>query len=585
MKEQNKNQMPQGAEPEVRLDDESRIRVLSPWMLVFKRFIRNRLAVTGLIILAIMFVFSFLGGFLMPYTQSQVFYKYEAMDKEYASVIVNDELRYVAPEGETYPLGARAQFILALNNNKPTFTDKDIEYTWSKEGEDFYRITKRKMVGTALAVGHEYVYSTLSDAAMPPEMAQAFEAAQAAGKNSFDYEGITYSTAKAGKSIIIGTSSDAAIASMRLFDAYDQQDEAFVSGYDFRFATEMALVKGEATYTVHDTEYSLELEDESISVYRHQGGTKVPFAIGSELIASALAPDIHITVPLKDAIMNTIQEKASTFTFPDPDGTEVEYKIHQVYNTYRIMREAVTQLYDTYSHPSTAHWMGTDSNGMDLLTRLMYGGRISLMVGFVVVFIELIIGVIIGGVAGYFGGWIDTLLMRFIDLNNCIPYYPVLFIIGAVMDGLEVDPYARIFILMLVLGLLYWPSIARIVRGQILSLREQDFMVAAEATGIRVSRRIFRHLVPNVMPLLIVQGTMNLGSIIIIEATLSFLGLGLKFPMASWGTIINDATNIYVMTNYWFIWVPAGLLILLTVLGFNFVGDGLRDAFDPKMKR
>jgi peptide/nickel transport system permease protein len=201
------------------------------------------------------------------------------------------------------------------------------------------------------------------------------------------------------------------------------------------------------------------------------------------------------------------------------------------------------------------------------------------------VLIELFIGVIIGGVSGYFGGAIDLLLMRFIDLFNCIPQWPILIIMGSVMDTLEIDPYVRIFLLMLSLGLLGWTGIARVVRGQILTLREQDFMIAAEATGIRVSARIFRHLVPNVMPLLIVQATLSLGGVIITEATLSFLGMGLKYPLASWGTIINAATNIYTMTNFWYLWIPAGMLILITVLGFNFVGDGLRDAFDPKMKR
>ena len=123
------------------------------------------------------------------------------------------------------------------------------------------------------------------------------------------------------------------------------------------------------------------------------------------------------------------------------------------------------------------------------------------------------------------------------------------------------------------------------VRGQILSLREQEFMVAAEATGLSVSRRIFRHLVPNVIPQLIVICTMGLGGIILTESTMSFLGLGVKFPYASWGNIIQSVSNVYVMTNYWFVWIPAGFMILITVLGFNFVGDGLRDAFDPKMKR
>ena len=138
---------------------------------------------------------------------------------------------------------------------------------------------------------------------------------------------------------------------------------------------------------------------------------------------------------------------------------------------------------------------------------------------------------------------------------------------------------------MLILGFLGWPGIARPVRGQILSLREQEFMTAAEACGIGAWHRIFRHLIPNVIPQLIVTCTMSLGSTILTEATLSFLGLGVKYPFASWGNIINDVNNAYVMTNYLFIWVPAGICLLITVLGFNFVGDGLRDAFDPKMKR
>lgn len=153
------------------------------------------------------------------------------------------------------------------------------------------------------------------------------------------------------------------------------------------------------------------------------------------------------------------------------------------------------------------------------------------------------------------------------------------------MDNMQVDPKLRMLFLMLILGFLSWPSIARLVRGQILSLREQEFMTAAEACGIRVSKRIFRHLIPNVIPQLIVTCTMSLGSTILTEATLSFLGLGVKFPFASWGNIITDVNNAFVMTNYWFIWIPAGICLLITVLGFNFVGDGLRDAFDPRMKR
>ena len=174
--------------------------------------------------------------------------------------------------------------------------------------------------------------------------------------------------------------------------------------------------------------------------------------------------------------------------------------------------------------------------------------------------------------------------MRVVDIVYCIPSMPLYMILGSIMDHYKASPKTRIFMLCIVMSILGWVGIARIVRGQILSLREQEFMVAAEATGISIKRRIFKHLVPNVIPQLIVFATMGLGDVILAEATLSFLGLGIKYPSASWGSIINAVNDSYVMTNYLFVWIPAGMLILLTVLAFNFIGDGLRDAFDPKMK-
>ena len=181
--------------------------------------------------------------------------------------------------------------------------------------------------------------------------------------------------------------------------------------------------------------------------------------------------------------------------------------------------------------PSKDHILGTDKDGRDVFTRLMYGGRVSLVIGFIVVLIETVLGVIMGGIAGYFGGWVDNLIMRIVDIFYCIPSTPMLIILGAAMDGMRVDPTVRMFYLMLILGFLGWPGIARLVRGQILSLREQEFMVAAEAMGYSTGRKIFKHLVPNVMPQLIVQMSLSLGSMILYEATLSYLNLGVKAPV------------------------------------------------------
>lgn len=233
---------------------------------------------------------------------------------------------------------------------------------------------------------------------------------------------------------------------------------------------------------------------------------------------------------------------------------------------------------------SWMHWLGTDENGYDLLTRLMLGGRISLTIGFVVVIIETLIGVVLGGLAGYFGGWVDQVVMRIVDILYCIPQLPIMLILSATLDGLGIMDISRLYYLMIVLCLIGWAGTARIVRGQILSLREQEFMLAAKCSGLSTSRKIFKHLIPNVMPQLIVSMTLGLGSIILTEATLGFLGLGAPLGTSTWGGLINYV-NEYMDTPYLNFWIPAGICITLAILAFNFVGDGLRDAFDPKMKR
>ena len=309
------------------------------------------------------------------------------------------------------------------------------------------------------------------------------------------------------------------------------------------------------------------------------------YATISSLLVSPQTAGSFLSLPFKEAVEEAILEKADTFTAINEKGEEEKYQLQRKNTQYVVRSQKKTTVNDTFHSPDSKHWAGTDGNGMDMLTRLMYGGRISLLIGFVVVIIEVVLGVIIGGISGYFGGWVDTILMRLVDVVICIPAMPLYIIIGSVMDYYKIDPRIRIYALCAILGIVGWPGIARMVRGQILSLREQEFMVATEATGIRISRRIFRHLIPNVIPQLIVFATMGLGDVILMEATLSFLGIGVKFPYASWGNIVNAVNDVYVLTNFPFVWIPAGCLILLTVLGFNFVGDGLRDAFDPKMKR
>lgn len=239
--------------------------------------------------------------------------------------------------------------------------------------------------------------------------------------------------------------------------------------------------------------------------------------------------------------------------------------------------------------PSAQHWLGTDTSGFDVFVRLMYGGRISLMISFLVVFLELFIGIILGGIAGYFGKWVDMLIMRIVDIFFSLPDLPILLVLSATIVSIKAIPAEhRIYYLMGFLTLLGWTVTARLVRGQILMLREQEYMMAAETTGIPAMKKIFRHLIPNVMPQLIVSATLSLGGVILYEAVLSFLGLGVPFPHAAWGSMISLADpskGQEILAYFPNMWVPPGLLIVATVLGFSFIGDGLRDAFDPRMKR
>ena len=541
---------------ELRLDDARRVKSLTPGMMVLKRFLRNRLAIAGIIILVFMFLFSFVGGIVSPYRQDQVFYKTDRASKEYASAVLIDDYRFVTADGETLPTVARAEFNRGVKtaDGDFSFSAGGVVYRAERVGDGFYLLLAGQDVASVTLVGK------IADVKPLPGV-------------TLD-EGVKAAALAAAKEI--------ALTGRLSYDAYDPADEALIASYAFRKASQTALAEGADSFEADGVAYTLDAEDAETAVILLDGR---PVAGVSRLIINPVASGVFLPIAYKQAVSDAIAEKKTAFDYVNPQGETERHTITMRGSNYILYTEQETYLIDLYAPPSRLHPLGTDDHGMDMLTRLMYGGRISLLVGFVVMLLETLIGIVVGGVSGYFGGWVDTLCMRFVDLFNSIPYYPMMIIAGAIMDAYEVNPYSRIFMLMAIMGIMGWTGVARVVRGQILSLREQDFMIATEATGIRVSRRIFRHLVPNVMPLLIVQATMGLGSIILTEATLSFLGLGIKYPLASWGSIINSASNIYVMTNYWYIWIPAGILIVLTVLGFNFVGDGLRDAFDPRMKR
>ena len=270
-----------------------------------------------------------------------------------------------------------------------------------------------------------------------------------------------------------------------------------------------------------------------------------------------------------------VREIKTTYSYVDDNGKEI--------TVTEIIEH--TSTINSYDEPSSEHLLGTDDNGRDVFVRLMFGGRISLTIGFIVVILETLIGIVLGGISGYFGGWVDQLIMRIVDIFNCIPTLPILLIASALIDSWNLEAEQRIYILMVIITIFSWSGVARMVRGQILSLREQEFIIATEVMGLPVRRKIFKHLIPNVMPQLIVSMTLGLGSVILYESTLSYLGLGVQLPKAAWGTMIATANQTEVLNYHANMWLPAGLMIVIAVLGFNFVGDGLRDAMDPKAKK
>ena len=657
------------ADKPLALDDTERIKVLSPGRLVVKRFFRNKLAMIGLTILVFMFLFAFTATIVYPYSQTEIFYKYDYLSINYASATERTEnIVYAIPGGPKVKVTIENRFnsyiseLEAEGVTEKTVTATDgAEYIISKLGDRVYTLSTKLIV----PVGEYYsspqvaIYDRIlksfdwvSDS-LPDEINETLlsEVVKGAGEfefngtgytitatktkctvtrlapefsgtvpsegfiaalennlseEAFEFNGKLYSIAESGEGSFsiseTGGISPALIASTYVFNSFDISTPL---SNEFKINALFAI-HGLGMFTADGASYSLVSKGDSLFITDATGSEVADLSVYS---VRRYSGQDTLSIDFKETVVNTIKKMehdyATTASFVygiqeidasgkylyNDDGTprlsDSEITLNRKHTgEYVLTCKQITYLIDIYSPPTGEHLLGTDGDGMDILARMMYGGRVSLLVGFVVVILEIVLGIVMGGISGFFSGWIDTLIMRITDVFLCIPDIPILIIIGALFDKMKMDPYQRLIWMMFMLGMLGWASVARLVRGQILSFREQEFMIAQEATGMKARQRIFRHLVPNVMPQLIVTATMGIGNVILYESTLSFLGLGVKHPLATWGTMINAVTStVESMKKYTYIWIPVGLLICLTVIAFNFVGDGLRDAFDPKMKR
>lgn len=225
--------------------------------------------------------------------------------------------------------------------------------------------------------------------------------------------------------------------------------------------------------------------------------------------------------------------------------------------------------------PSSEHLLGTDEYGRDILIRLIYGGRVSMTVALAAMSIQLFIGVLLGSLAGYFGGYIDAIIMRLTDVFMCFPFYIIAICLAAILG-----PGLRNSIL--IIGFLQWPGLARIVRAQIMSVKENDYVMAAKSMGISSWKIVTKHILPNIISPIIVSATLSIAGAIMSEAALSYLGLGVKIPQPSWGNMLSAAQSMKVLNSEWWRWVPPGVMIVIVVMAFNYIGEGIEKAMDPK---
>lgn len=284
----------------------------------------------------------------------------------------------------------------------------------------------------------------------------------------------------------------------------------------------------------------------------------------------------HMTALLEDGSIvswgdNNYEQTIYPETFTDGKLISADF-----FQSYAVNEEGQVEAWG-----NNGFILGSDEFGRDLFTRLVHGGRVSLTVGALAILLQVIIGTIVGMVAGFYGGRIDNLLMRLGEIIGSFPFYPLVITLSAMLPP-GFPPTQRMIMVMLILGVTGWPGIARLVRGQILAEREKDFVMAARALGIREKNIVLKHILPNVLNIVIVQVTLGYASSLLIEAGLSFLGFGVPFPFPSWGNMLSDAQTATVIEQYWWRWVFPGFMVFITALSINLVGDGLRDALDPK---
>ena len=381
---------------------------------------------------------------------------------------------------------------------------------------------------------------------------------------------------------------DGVQGNIRKFDANNDIVMALTNDGEVAALTSRSNAYTEIPEKIQGRVVDIALSDESVAAVTEDGYV---YLWGNNVKGSQNIPDevqghvtaveggrFHYVALLEDGTV----EAWGDDTFGQTNVVSFSRRIEQIaagyYGSY-----AIDESGKVYGWGLDGYLMGTDDFGRDIFRRLLKGGRMTMTVGAIAVIISTFIGVIIGGVSGYKGGKIDNLLMRLTEIVSSLPFLPFAIILSAII-GNNISETQRIIMIMIILGLLSWPGIARLVRGNVLAEREQEFVTAAKALGVKEAGIIFRHILPNIITVIIVNVTLDFATCMLTESSLSFIGFGVAEPNATWGNMLNGARSVTVIENYWWRWVYPAIILAISTISINCIGDGLRDAIDPKSK-
>lgn len=586
-----------GKKKELNVFEEEEIK--SPSKVIFSNFIHNKFTIIGLILFIGIFSFAYIGGM------------FRQMDPVYQEPI----LQNIGP-GTGYldfPSELEGKKIVQISSGitfSVALTDDGKVYAWGKDTDGATEVPSN--LGTnvvKIAAGDRHVVA-LTDSGEVIGW----------GKNDFHQAELTYEAKaqlKSDEKVIDVSASDKYTALVtdkgnviilgatgaNNMDYVPSEIQGRVAAVDANSYNMVLLLKDGtiATMGVSGNEFSdvpKELTDGSIKIVK----AKMSYANGIALddqgkihVWGANGDNMRDGVPaINEKVVDVsgsrnalfaVGESGKVYAWGNDDLNDISVpssatNIKQVFSGY-FQNYAVDNNNEIHAWGNDGYVLGTDAQGRDYFTRLMHGGRVTLVVGIIAVIIETVLGLLIGMISGFKGGKVDNLLMRFTEIVSSIPFMPLVITLSASL-GNDLSTDQKMYLIMIILGVISWPGMARLVRAQILIEREKDFVLAARALGIKEGSIIVRHILPNVMNICIVNMTLSYADKMLMEAALSFLGFGVQEPMPSWGNMLNGAQRAIVIENYWWQWITPAVCVVIAALGVNLVGDALREALDPK---